>query len=263
MSKARDAGDGVTALPSAKPAAGGTKLAEAAAGAAASPMRPAAAPAASAPSPAGKGWLGKAAASVPTRFVTGAVVAVFLVATAAFGGLETVEPTPPTALLAGEQHASEPVALTLQRAVLIDSFPEAGASADEGERVLAIVVDAENTWREPLPTLSTPFTSILRLEALPELQATSVARFDDGTIGPRLQPGIPVQLVVTWVVPADLLADGDEIRVLLSDHTLTVGQHVTYGESWGDPVAAAVVTMPVDDVGAGAGADADAAEETP
>lgn len=223
------------------------------------PVKPAAARPGTAASSTGarQSWLGRAAAKVPTKWLTAAVVGLFLVATAAFGGLEPVEAAGPVELTAGETHAGPIVALTIQRAVLIDDFVEAGASADAdaGERVLALVVDAENVSTQPVQTLTATFGEVLRLEALPELAMEGAARLDDATIGPTLQPGAPAQVVLSWVVPGDALAAGDELRIRLFDHELHVGQSVAYGEFWDDEVLAAVVTVELDDVGAGADAE--------
>ncbi|GEK80470.1 hypothetical protein [Agrococcus baldri] len=205
----------------------------------------------------GGGWLGRAAEKVPTKWLTAAVVALFLAATAAFGGLEPVAAQGPVEVAAGEAHEGPMVSLAPQRAVLIDDFVEGGASADaeEHERVLVVIVDAVNVWDRPVGGLSTEFRETLRLQPLPELPAEGVARFDDGTIGPDLQPGVPVQLAVSWLVPDDAFAEGDELRLELFDHTLHTGQSVTYGEFWDDAALAAVATLEIEDVGAGADAE--------
>ena len=55
--------------------------------------------------------------------------------------------SPPVAQLeAGETHENALFALTVERAVLIDALPEAGLSVDDDQRVLAVVVTAENHW---------------------------------------------------------------------------------------------------------------------
>ena len=206
----------------------------------------------------GPGWLATAASKVPTTWLTGALVGVFLVATAAFGGLEPVEAAPPAELAAGAPHEGTVVDLTVERAVLIDTFAEAGARAGEGQRVLAVVVEAENAWDRELRTLTDSFQEMLRLEGAAEGGSESVARIDDGTLGPRLQPGVAAPLVITWLVPADAYAEGDSVRIELYDHEIAVGQSVTYGEYLWDPQLAAVVTVELEDVGAGADAETDA-----
>lgn len=208
-------------------------------------------------------WLRKAAGSVPVKWLTGAVTAVFLVATAAFGGLEPVAATPPAELGAGDEHRSELASFALQRAVLIDDLPEAGAYAGPGERVLAVVVDAENLWSEPVGTLTSTFQQVFAIESHPELELASTARVDDATVGVTLQPGVPAEIVVAWLVPAQSFADGDEVRVVVHDHTVREGSDVLFGTYWDSPAPAAVVTLALTDVGAGADVGADAAGEAP
>lgn len=216
----------------------------------------------SASKPAGgrSGWLSKAAAKLPFKWVTTAIVGLFLAATAAFGGLEPVAATPPTQLAAGETHEGTMVTLTPQRAVLIDDFVDGGASADpeQHERVLVVLVDVVNRWDRPVTASTSTFTDTLGIEQLPGLAPEGVARFDDATIGPQLQPGVPVQLAVSYLVPDDAFAEGDELRLGLFDLTMHTGESVTYGDYWLDPVLAAMVTLEIEDVGAGADA-----EETP
>ncbi len=203
------------------------------------------------------GWLAEAAAKVPTRWVSAAIGGVLLVATAAFGGLEPVEAAGPAELRAGEAHAGPMVSLAVGRAVLIDDFTEAGASADAaaGERVLSLVVDAENRSARPVHTLTSDFGEVIRLEPMLDLALEGAARLDDATIGPVLQPGVPAELVLSWIVPADAFAEGDELRVAIFDHELRVGASVLHGEYWDAPRLAAVATIELEDVGAGADAE--------
>lgn len=83
----------------------------------------------------------------------------------------------------------------------------------------------------------------------------AIARFDDATKEPHLQPGVPADLVVTRAVDADALAAGDEVEIDIRDLSLSEGVLITYGEEWGTPVTAAHVHVDVTDVGAGADAE--------
>lgn len=248
-----------------EPAASKPAAALAAAKSAGAPAgAPAGAAPAAAPAARAGGWLKQAADKVPTKWVSAAVVAVFLAATAAFGGMQPVEAASPVELAAGERHEGPMVALTLERAVLIDDFVEAGANADEeaGERVLAIVLTAENVSDRPVQTLGSVFGEVLSLESMPDLAREGAARMDDATIGPTLQPGVPAEVVVSWVVPGDAFAGGDEIRVRLHDHMLRVGASVVFGEYWDDEAHTATVTLVATDVGAGVDAEAEADGES-
>ena len=93
-------------------------------------------------------WLRTATDRVPTAWIPGILTAVFLGAAAAFGGLEAVAAPPVETLQSGETHVNDMLSITVERAVLIDSLPDAGARADpeKGQRVVAAVVMAENVW---------------------------------------------------------------------------------------------------------------------
>ncbi|MFS0868294.1 hypothetical protein AB3M83_13280 [Microbacterium sp. 179-B 1A2 NHS] len=189
---------------------------------------------------------------VPTGWLTGILTIPFLAVTAAFGGLNAVAAPPPARLEAGETHRNAQLALTVERAVLIDELPEAGIFVEDGERVLALVVTAENRWDRAVAAHSeTGVTGSLLVEEVERAAPESVARFDDVTTDPYLQPGLPVPLVLTWAVPGDAFADGDEVHVDVRDFSLRTGRLITYGESWDDPVTAAVLTVPITDVGSG------------
>ncbi|MDT3317655.1 hypothetical protein Q9S71_12580 [Microbacterium sp. KSW4-11] len=208
-------------------------------------------------SPRNARWLRDVTDRVPTAWLPGIVTAVFLGAAAAFGGLEAVAAPPIANLQPGDEHRNDMLALTVERAVLIDSFPEAGASAnaENGERVLAVVVTAENTWDRAVPAENdASLTGMLRAPSLADPVPVAAARFDDGTKEPWLQPGLPAELVVTWIIGADELAAGDELELELRDFTLQEGQIVFSGEVWIDPVVSARVSVPVTDVGSGADA---------
>ncbi|MBT2516946.1 hypothetical protein J7E29_05830 [Streptomyces sp. ISL-90] len=205
-------------------------------------------------------WVRVAADRVPTKWVAGIGTGVFLAATAAFGGLETVEAVSLPELSAGEEHRNDQLAVTVKRAVLIDELPEAGVTVEPGERVLALIVDAENRWDEPLPTTrGYSLSSTVALADHPEVEPQGISRYDDTTANPWLQPGVLATIVLAWVVPADRHAGGDDVRVVLNDETLMTGTAVISGQYWDDPVPAAIVTLDIEDVGAGR----DAAEPDP
>ncbi len=209
-------------------------------------------------SPRNARWLRDVTDRVPTAWLPGIVTAVFLGAAAAFGGLEAVAAPPIATLQAGEEHRNDMLAFTVERAVLIDSFPEAGASAnaEKGERVLAVVVTAENTWDRAVPAENdASLTGMLRAPSLADPVPVAAARFDDGTKEPWLQPGLPAELVVTWIIDEDELAAGDQIELDLRDFSLQQGQVVFSGDVWSDPVVTARIAIPSTDVGAGADAE--------
>ena len=197
------------------------------------------------------GWLRAASDRVPTRWFAGIATALFLAATAAFGGLATAATPDITALEPGDEHRNDQVAMTIDRAVLIDEFEDAGVYVEEGERVLALLVSVENTWDEPLSaTPDSSVTQSLTVDGLGD-PPDSVARYDDATINPVLQPGVPAQIVLAWAVEADAFDDAQELKLTFNDMTLHTGSFVANGQWWTDPFAAATVSIAVEDIGAG------------
>jgi len=201
-------------------------------------------------------WVRAASDRVPTAWFAAIGTGVFLLATAAFGGLATATEPPPPRLNPGAAHVTDMRTLTVQRAVLIDELPGSGTIPDDDERVLAIVVDVEDNWDRPLRTggrgsVEESF-SVAGLD-----EPTSSARMDDATIGPTLQPGVPAQVVYTWAVEADAFAAGDTLVVTLNDMSLYTASFVSKGSSWEDPTPSATVTLVLTDVGAGVDAESD------
>lgn len=206
--------------------------------------------------PAGRaGWVTRTWDRVPTGWFAGILTAVFLGATAAFGGLAEAAVPPVPELSAGDTHENEQFALSVERAVLIDELPEAGVTVEAGERVLALVVTAENVWDRAQPSAgSAGVTAAVRIPELGDVPADSVARFDDTTVSPYLQPRVPAQLVLAWAVDDDALPTADDVRVELRDLSLRTGALVVSGQWWDTPVTAARISVPLVDVGAGADA---------
>ncbi|WP_394279364.1 hypothetical protein [Microbacterium sp.] len=196
---------------------------------------------------------------VPTRWLTGILTVPFLAVTAAFGGLNAVAAPPIPDLAPGEAHENGPLAVTVERAVLIDTFPEAGISVDEGQRVLAVVFTAENRWDRSIAAFASggPAHAVRIAELGADERPESVARMDDATTSPYLHPEMPVQLVATWAVDSGEFEEGDELVIELQDFTLFVGTLINPGEQWTDPAVGARVALDLADVGAGADSDAE------
>ena len=198
-------------------------------------------------------WVRAATDRVPTRWFAGIATGAFLLATAAFGGLATASPPAPTRLEPGDAHVTAERSLTVQRAVLIDELSDAGVFTEPGERVFAIVADVKNEWDRPVSAGSGGVGSSLTVEGIDS--DVNAARYDDTTLTPELQPHVPARIVFAWAVPADAFAAGDEVPVTLYARSLYTGSFVTTGQWWIDPVPDAVVTVEVEDVGAGADAE--------
>lgn len=206
-------------------------------------------------------WLPAAFDRVPTGWFATALTGAFLAVTAAFGGLNAVAAPAVPEIAAGETHSSPQFDVTVERAVLIDTLDDAGVIVEPGQRVLAVVATVLNRWDRPLTSSSDGgLGAVVRIPALGDEPPASVARFDDTTESPTFQPAVPAQVVLTWAVDIGTLrdtgiADAADLRVELRDLSLYTGSLVTYGQSWEDPVTAAVVTAPLTDVGAGLDAE--------
>ncbi|HKP07652.1 MAG TPA: hypothetical protein VJU58_10410, partial [Microbacterium sp.] len=193
----------------------------------------------------------------PTRWFAGIATGAFLAATAAFGGLATAAPPELAQLSPGEAHVTGQRSLTVQRAVLIDALPEAGVVVEDGQRVLAVVVEVQNRWDEPLSSTGADgVAGSFRVAGTGEAVAAA-ARMDDATSAPTLQPGVPAELVYAWPVDAAAFEDGQDVEVTMYELSLYTGSFVTAGRWWDDPVADATVTVSVTDVGAGVDEDGD------
>lgn len=198
--------------------------------------------------------LRKASDRVPTKWFAAIGTGVFLAATAAFGGLNPVaaEIEAPRALVAGDIHVNEQFAITVQRAVLIDDLREAGVAPAPGTRALVLIATVTNVWDEPQGTAGIDSLGrLIAVDGLGSAEPTGIARMDDQTFLPRLQPDVPVELAIAWRVDAGAFTAGDEITVVLHDQTLYTGSTVLSGRYWADRDVGARVALEIADVGAG------------
>lgn len=199
-----------------------------------------------------KKWVSAVTSRISTKWIGGAATVLILGATAAFGGLEAVPEPPLPELVAGDTFTGAGWEMTPQRAVLIDELNETGVRPKEGERLLVVIMDVTNVDDAARPSSSSAKGSLtaIRVDDVPDI-APAVARYDDTTASPWLQPGVPTQLVLTWALPASGLADGDDIRLTLPTATEYTGEFFVYGEYWEDEETGAYATLAVEDVGAG------------
>ncbi|MDO9398501.1 MAG: hypothetical protein Q7T71_18305 [Herbiconiux sp.] len=199
----------------------------------------------------------KVSDTVPTKWLVTGIVAVLLAGSAVFGGLNDAPAPPLTRIQPGDTVTGQQLAITPERAVLIDGFPEEYIEPESpGGRLLVVVATVENEWTEPVTT-SEGFgaSDNLRVVGVPGLDTDTapfvVVLLDDGSQFPDLQPGVPMELGFIWEVPGDALADGDTVRVDLYDKRFQAEGFVTFGARFVDPVATSFVELPADDVGAG------------
>jgi hypothetical protein len=201
-------------------------------------------------------------AKVPTRWFITALIALFLAASAAFGGLEKADTPPIPQLDVGESFTGAQLRIAVEGAVLIDAFPEAFITPQPGNRLLVIRATVENVWDKPVATISRiGAADNVRPRGIDgmEDEPLTVAVISDGSPYPELQPAVPVELAFIWEVPNGAISQSDVLRIDVLDKTYIAGGFVTYGERFQDPFVAASVEAPVTDVGAGV----DQESETP
>lgn len=199
-----------------------------------------------------KKWVSAVTSRVSTKWIGGAATVLILGATAAFGGLEAVPEPPLPEIGAGDTFTGAGWEMTPQRAVLIDELRETGVLPKEGERLLVVIMDVTNVDDAARSSAATTSASLseIRIEGAPDVPP-SIARYDDSTLSPWLQPGVPAELVLTWAVPTDALEDDDDVRVVLHTATERTGEDYIFGEYWSDVEVGAYATLSVKDVGAG------------
>jgi hypothetical protein len=195
-------------------------------------------------------------AKVPTRWFITSLVALFLAASAAFGGLDEAATPPVPQLDVGDSFTGAQLRITVEDAVLIDAFPEAFITPQPGNRLLVIRATVENVWDKPVTTISKiGAADNVRPRGIDgmEDEPLTVSVISDGSPYPDLQPSVPVELAFIWEVPDGAVSQSDVITIDVLDKTYVAGGLVTYGERFQDPFVAAYVEAPVTDVGAGVG----------
>lgn len=151
-------------------------------------------------------------------------------------------------LESGAQHAHDRFAITVVDARLGDEIEGAPSLADD-ERVLAIDVDVVNLSGETFAS-STALRDTLVVPALGDA-SVSISRADDGERSLWVQPEIPTSLMMFWPVPANLLADGDELEIELYDPERYELSTIGVGTSWDRVTLGARVTVLIDDADSG------------
>jgi hypothetical protein len=156
-----------------------------------------------------------------------AALVTVLVATAAFGGLDTVNKQV-TDLKVGEKFDTGRFQMTVQRATLLDEV-RAGERVviDKmpGRRFVALVVTVHNS-----STLPGFMNKPVELFGLPDSEPHPVMRWADGTLTGALGPGLTDQVVLLWDVPATAISVGDELRVRIWKEVTRL--KATYGQGW-------------------------------
>ena len=118
-----------------------------------------------------------------------------LVATAAFGGLQTVDKHI-TTFKPGEEFSDGEFTVTVERARLVNELKGTFASAKPGKVYLGVVATLRNDG-----TVPGGLRNQLDLRDLPGKEFVGVFRFRDGSPIQTLGPGLTEQLVFAWLLP--------------------------------------------------------------
>ncbi len=189
---------------------------------------------------------------IPTVVLLIAGAALVLGVVGLFGGLDDAPSEPLTRVQPGQEHVGAQLTIVPERAMLVDTLPEAFLEPEDGSRVLVVTSIVTNTWDRPVLSSEGGASDNLRPD-LPGLEAPeNVLLLLDGTRRPWLEPHLPAELAFAWTVPEDALADGDALRVNLYDKVYRAEGFVTVGERFQEPFLAAYTELEVEDLGAGA-----------
>lgn len=162
-----------------------------------------------------------------------------LVATAAFGGLATVDKQV-TPFKPGEEFSDGEFTVTIERARLVDELKGTYGSAKPGQMYLGVVTTLRNDG-----TVPGRLRDQLDLRDVPEKEFFGAFRFRDGSAIQTLGPGLTEQLVFAWLLPesAAQSLQSVTIRVWKKKYTQLM---VTYGgNEWIDTDNYGQIVVPV------------------
>lgn len=187
------------------------------------------------------------------------VVAVLCTAIAAFGGLNQADVTPMQLTEGDEAHQSL-YAVTVLDAELTDEVEEEFLSADSGETLVILTMRLENLSDRPVGVgrtadrvesrLINVNAPLLALSDVTSEESTRVWRVDGSAGAVILQPGVPSEVKMAWVVPEDSFTDAP-VRLDVYDATESMGQVILSADAitWRRTDLAATITVDVEDAG--------------
>jgi hypothetical protein len=157
--------------------------------------------------------------------VAGGVLAVGGVVAIPLGGWDTVQlestriPEQPI----GQPYLGARLSTAIDDIYLTDTHPNEFTEAEPGYRWLVVVATMENQQPEPEYPMGTTEFWAFTIPGVVELGEqlssadywTLLAR--DGTFGPLLQPGLPDTVQFVFAVRSSLFAEGDEVRIGITD----------------------------------------------
>jgi hypothetical protein len=162
-----------------------------------------------------------------------------LAATAAFGGLDTVNkqvsPFKP-----GEEFNDGEYTVTVERARVVDELKGTYGSAKPGMKYLGVLATLRNDG-----TVPGRLRDQMDLRDVPEEEFFGVFRFRDGSAIQNLGPGLTEQLVFSWQVPDAVAKSLQSVTIRVWKKTYTQLK-VTYGgKEWIDTDNYGQVVVPV------------------
>ncbi len=178
-------------------------------------------------------------ARLTSRQTRRVVLLLVLVATAAFGGLDTVNKQV-TPFSPGEDFSDGEFTVTVERARLVDELKGTYGSAKQGMKYLGVVATLRNDGRVP-----GRLRDQLDLRGLPEAKFFGTFRFRDGSAIQTLGPGLTEQLVFSWQLPDAVAETLDEVTIRVWKKKYTQLK-VTYGgNEWIDTDNYGEIVVPV------------------
>lgn len=162
-----------------------------------------------------------------------------LVATAAFGGLDTVNKQV-TPFTPGEDFSDGEFTVTVERARVVDALKGTYASAKPGMKYLGVVATLRNHG-----TVPGRLRDQMDLRDVPNAEFFGTFRFRDGTAIQSLGPGLTEQLVFSWQLPDAVAQSLHEVTIRVWRKTYTQLM-VTYGgREWIDTNDYGQIVVPV------------------
>ena len=162
-----------------------------------------------------------------------------LVATAAFGGLDTVNKQV-TPFTPGEEFNDGEYTVTVDRARLVDELKGTYGPPKPGMKYLGVVTTLRNDG-----TVPGRLRDQLDLRDVKEAEFFGAFRYRDGSAIQNLGPGLSEQLVFSWQVPDSVAQSLESVTIRVWKKTYTQLK-VTYGgKEWIDTDNYGQIVVPV------------------
>lgn len=185
-----------------------------------------------------------AASKLPMKWLTLAATALFLAATALFGGLAEAPPRSVPTLQLGESFERANLTLAVQGAGLADAE---WADPDDPERQLFIDIAVTNLGESFMASTSDGALGGVGVVGHEELEFPRMTRPGESR-NAILQPLVPTTVRIVWEVPREAFTAGETIQVVLPNATSR--RMFTQSALLWDLTPGAHVAVVLDDIGA-------------